>query len=129
MGGETYGDRPSCEACGAAIDATADYDEAGRRVCAACSERSAVDAQRERMRSATTGAASLALGLALASWVCGGVYLAGVALVMAFGALGAARTATQTGESQAVRTVWLLAGLAIAVVAARLLLFVVVIAL
>lgn len=124
MAAETYRDRPACEACGAAIEPNADYDEQGRRVCAACSERGALDAQRTRMRSATTGAASLSLALALTSWVCGDLLLAGVALVMAVGALGAARTATQTGESQAVRTVWLLAGLALAVVAARFLLVV-----
>lgn len=122
MAAETYRDRPACEACGAAIDPRAgDFDEEGRRVCAACSDRSALDAQRARMRSATNGAASMALGLALTSWVCGGLFLAGVALVIAVGALGAARTAAQTGDARAVRPVWVLATLALLVAAARVL--------
>lgn len=81
------------------------------------------------MRSATGGAAGLALGLALTSWVCGGVYLAGFALVTAVGALGAARTAAQTGEGRSVRGVWMLAGAALLVASARLLVFLLVLGL
>lgn len=122
MAAEPYRDRPGCGVCGTAIDLdTAPYDDEGRRVCAGCQERSAQAGNTEAIRRATRGAAYGALGLAVTSFACGGLLFAGGAIVMAFGAIGAARTAELSGEGAAARGVLIPAVLAIVICGLRVL--------